>query len=128
MQRLLALSAALAMAIGVAGCDTPQGQNAAGGAILGGATGALLVAAITGKPGRALVGGAVAAATGATIGAASTPPPGYYGPGPYGPGPGPGPGPGYAGPGPGPGYDGPPPRCADFYYDPNGNRVCRAYY
>jgi hypothetical protein len=112
MHRLIALSSAMAMAIAVAGCNTPEGQNAAGGALVGGATGALLGAAITGRPAGALVGGAIGAASGATIGAASTPPPGYYGPGP----------------GPGPGYDGPPPRCADFYYDYNGNRVCRAYY
>lgn len=115
MVRLIHLCAALAVAVPLAGCNTPEGQNAASGALFGGATGALLGAAVTGKPGGALVGGAIGAATGATIAAASTPPPGYYGPGPYGPG-------------PGPYYDGPPPRCAEFYYDSYGNRRCRAYY
>ena len=118
MVRLIHLCTAIAVAIPLAACNTPEGQNAAGGALLGGATGALLGAAVTGKPGGALVGGAIGAATGATIGAASTPPPGYYGPGPYGPGPGYGPGP----------YAGPPPRCAEFYYDSYGNQRCRAYY
>jgi hypothetical protein len=112
MIRLMSLCAAIALAIPLAGCNTPQGQNAGAGALLGGATGALIGAAATGHASGALVGGAIGAATGATIGAASTPPPGYYGPGPYA----------------GPGYDGPPPRCAEFYYDYYGNRRCRAYY
>jgi hypothetical protein len=112
MNKLVHLCAALAVAAPLGGCYTPEGQNAAGGALLGGATGALLGAAVTGKPGGALVGGAIGAASGAAIGAASTPPPGYYGPGPY-----------YAGPPPGP-----PPRCAEFYYDSYGNQRCRAYY
>jgi hypothetical protein len=104
MRKLLFLSLAIATAVSLAGCDTPQGQNAAGGAILGGATGALIGGAITGRPGGALVGAGVGAATGAMIGSASTPPgPGYYPP--------------------------PPPRhCAEWYYDYYGNRVCRAYY
>jgi hypothetical protein len=113
------LSLAMATAVTLAGCDTPQGQNAAGGAVIGGATGALLGGALTNRPGGALVGGIAGAATGAMIGSASTPP----GPA-YGPGPGPGPGPGYYPPGP------PPPgaRCAEWYFDYYGNRVCRAYY
>ena len=111
MTKLYYLCAAMAIALPIAGCYTPQGQNATGGALLGGATGALIGAAATGHASGALVGGAIGAATGATIGAASTPPPGYYGPGPYA----------------GPGY-GPPPRCAEFYYDYNGNQRCRAYY
>jgi hypothetical protein len=110
MFKLIPLCAAAAVAMSVAGCNTPEGQNAAGGALLGGATGALIGAAATGHAGGALVGGAIGAATGATIGAASTPPPGYYGPGPY-----------YA-------AEGPPPRCAEFYFDGYGNRRCRAYY
>ncbi len=108
MIRLIHLCAALAVVAPLAGCNTPQGQNAAGGALLGGATGALLGAAVTGRPGGALVGGAIGAAGGAMIGSASTPPPGYYGPGPY--------------------DAGPPPRCAEFYYDAYGNQRCRAYY
>ncbi|HYC24476.1 MAG TPA: hypothetical protein VEC58_00445 [Roseiarcus sp.] len=111
MKTLVLLSTAAVAAIALGGCDTPQGQNAAGGALLGGATGALIGAAATGGHANgALVGGAVGAATGAMIGAASTPPGPYYGPGPYAPPPG------------------PPPRCAQFYYDYNGNRFCQAYY
>lgn len=115
MNRAILLCAAVAIVAPLAGCDTPQGQNAASGAILGGAAGALIGAAATGHPAGALTGAAIGAGSGAVIGAAATPPPGYY----YGPGPGYGPGPA--------GY-GPPPRCAEFYYDYNGNRVCRAYY
>jgi hypothetical protein len=100
MKKWIALSLALAAAPSLAGCDTPQGQNAAGGAIVGGTTGALLGAALTGRPGGALVGGVTGAATGAMVASAATPP------------------------GPPP----PPPRCAEFYYDYYGNRVCRAYY
>src|ERR1700738_2197063 len=107
MIRLIHLCTALAVAFPLVGCNTPQGQHAGRGALLGGATGALLGAAVTGRPGGALVGGAIGAASGAMIGSASTPPPGYYGPGPY---------------------DGPPPRCAEFYYDSYGNQRCRAYY
>ncbi len=111
MKKLIFLSLTMAAAMSVAGCDTPQGQNAAGGAVLGGATGALLGGALTNRPGGALVGGIAGAATGAMIGSAATPP-------------GPGPGPGYYPPGP------PPPgaRCAEWYYDYYGNRVCRSYY
>ena len=112
MNRAIFLCAALAVAAPLAGCDTPQGQNAASGAVLGSMAGALIGAAATGRPGGALAGAAIGAGSGAVIGAASTPPGYYYGPGPYGPG---------------PGY-GPPPRCAEFYYDYNGNRICRAYY
>src|SRR5580658_3173826 len=84
MNKLIHLCAALAIAAPLAGCDTPEGQNAAGGAVLGGAMGALIGAAATGRPAGALAGAAIGAGTGAVVGAASTPPPGYY----YGPGPG----------------------------------------
>jgi predicted small secreted protein len=102
MKKLIGLSLALAMATSLAGCDTPQGQNAAGGAVLGGATGALLGAALTGRPGGALVGGVTGATTGAIVAAAATPRDAGYAP--------------------------PPRRCAEFYYDYYGNRVCRTYY
>ncbi len=106
MKRLMILSLAVATAVSLAGCDTPQGQNAAGGALIGGATGALLGGALTNRPGGAIVGGIAGATTGAMIGSAATPPgPGYYPPPP-------------------------PPQggCAEWYYDYNGNRVCRSYY
>jgi len=105
-KRLFFLSLAMAAAVSLAGCDTPQGQNAAGGALVGGATGALLGGALTNRPSGALVGGIAGAATGAMIGSAATPQgPGYYPPPP-------------------------PPQggCAEWYYDYYGNRVCRAYY
>ncbi len=106
MKKAICLSLALATTVVVAGCDTPQGQNAAGGAVVGGLTGALLGSAIDhGHVGGAgtVVGGLTGAAAGAMIGSAATPQPGYPPP--------------------------PPPRrCAEFYYDYYGNQVCRAYY
>ena len=111
MKKLIGLSLALAMASSLAACDTPQGQNAAGGALLGGATGALLGSALSGgRPGATVVGAVAGAAGGAMVASAATPP-----------------GPGY--PPPGPGYPPPGPRrCAQIYYDYYGNQVCRAWY
>ncbi len=105
MKTLVLLSTVAAAAVALSGCDTPQGQNAAGGALIGGATGALIGGALTNRPGGALLGGIAGATTGAMIGSASTPP-GYYPPGP----------------------PPPPARCAEWYFDYYGNRVCRAYY
>jgi hypothetical protein len=113
MTRILALSLALAAAMSVAACETPQQQNALFGGALGAGTGALIGSAASGgSAGGALAGAAIGAGTGALIGSAATPPgPGYYG----------GPPPAYAG--------GPPPRrCAQWAYDYNGNRVCTAFY
>jgi len=112
MKALVLLTTVAVGAIALAGCETPQQQNAAGGALLGGATGAIIGSAVShGSAGGALVGGALGAATGAMVGSAATPPgpppPGYYGPGPYA---------------------GPPPHCAHWGYDYNGNRICTAYY
>jgi hypothetical protein len=111
MTRILALSVALAAAVSVSACQTPQQQNAFAGGALGAGTGALIGSAVShGSAGGALAGAAIGAGTGALIGSAATPP-GYYG----------GPPPGYAG--------GPPPgRCAQWAYDYNGNRVCTAFY
>lgn len=100
---LLAISLAVMAGASLSGCYTPQGQNAAGGAVLGGATGALVGAAATGTGTGALVGGAIGAGTGALIGAAATPP------GPY---------PGYYHHG----------RCAEWFYDDYGRRRCASYY
>jgi len=114
MRKLLALSAALAAAVSVAACQTPQQQNALAGGALGAGAGALIGSAVThGSAGGALAGAAIGAGSGAMIGAAATPPPPYGGP-PYG----------------GPPYGGPPPagQCARWGYDYNGNRVCVAYY
>jgi hypothetical protein len=96
----LALGLAAALALG--GCNTPEGQGAAGGAVLGGATGALLGAAVSNRPEGALLGGVAGAATGAMIGSASARPRD----------------PDYA----------PPRRCAEVYYDYYGRERCRAWY
>jgi hypothetical protein len=104
MTRILALSLALAAAVSVSACQTPQQQNALFGGTLGAGTGALIGSAASGgSAGGALAGAAIGAGTGALLGAAATPQPGYYG--------------------------GPPPgRCAQWAYDYNGNRVCTAFY
>jgi hypothetical protein len=111
MRRTLALSLALAGAISVSACQTPQQQNALMGGALGAGTGALIGSAVSGgSAGGALAGAAIGAGSGALIGSAATPPPYYGGPPPI-----------YAG--------GPPPRrCAQWAYDYNGNRVCTAFY
>jgi len=109
MKKMLALSLALAAAVSVAACETPQQQNALVGGALGAGTGALVGSAVThGSAGGALAGAAIGAGSGAMIGAAATPPPPYGGPA-YG-------GPPYAG------------QCARWGYDYNGNRICVAYY
>jgi hypothetical protein len=104
MRRTLALSLALAGAVFVSACETPQQQNALVGGALGAGTGALIGSAASGGgAGGALAGAAIGAGSGALLGSAMTPQPSYYG--------------------------GPPPRrCAQWAYDYNGNRVCTAFY
>ena len=104
MNKTFTLALALAAALSVSGCYTPQQQTGtlAGGAI-GAGGGALIGSAVSGgSAGGAIAGGIIGAGTGALIGnAATAPPPGY----------------------------GPPPRqCAQWGYDYNGNRVCTAFY
>lgn len=70
----LAILAAIGLSF--AAC-TAREQNAAGGAIIGGATGAAIGGLATGRAGGALVGGAIGAVAGGAIGAASTPAPAY---------------------------------------------------
>jgi hypothetical protein len=113
MKKMLALSLALAAAVSVSACQTPQQQNALVGGALGGGTGALIGSAVShGSAGGTLAGAAIGAASGAMIGSAATPPPPPYA---------------YGAPPP---YAGPPPAgpCARWGYDYNGNRVCVAYY
>ncbi len=100
MRKILSLTLVGALALAAAGCNTPQGQNAVGGALIGGGTGALVGAVVSdGRPGATLVGGVLGAAAGAMVGSAVTP------------------------------QAAPPPRqCAQYGYDYYGNRVCRAYY
>ncbi len=102
MMRILTVSLALAAGLSVAGCETPQQQNALVGGALGAGAGALVGSAVSGgNAGSTLAGAAIGAGSGALIGAAATPPGPYYG-GPH--------------------------RCAQWSYDYNGNRVCTAFY
>jgi len=99
MKKTLALALALAGALSVSGCYTPQQQTGtlAGGAI-GAGTGALIGSAVShGSAGGAVAGGLIGAGTGALIGNAVTAPQ-------------------------------PSGRCAQWGYDYNGNRVCTAFY
>src|SRR5277367_4722263 len=96
MSRILALTLALAGALSVSACYTPQQQTGtlAGGAI-GAGTGALIGSAVSGgSAGGAIAGGIIGAGTGALVGNAITAPQG---------------------------------RCMRWSYDPNGNRICRAW-
>ena len=74
MKKVIFLSLALASAVCLSGCNTPQGQNAAGGAVLGGATGAVIGGAVSNSAGGALAGGLIGATAGAMIGSAATAP------------------------------------------------------
>ncbi|AWN52938.1 hypothetical protein VQ03_22655 [Methylobacterium tarhaniae] len=72
MKKLIAATLAGAMALSLGACNTP-GDRAAGGAALGGLTGAAIGAAATGRAGGALAGGLIGAAGGAVVGAATAP-------------------------------------------------------
>ena len=119
MRRILALSSAVAAAVSVSACQTPQQQNALFGGELGAGTGALIGSAASGSAGGALAGAAIGAGTGALFCAAAPPAPYYGGPAlpPYY-----APPQAYYGLPPGPG------RCAQWAFDYNGNRVCTAFY
>ncbi len=69
MKKILA---ATAIALSVAACNTP-GERAAGGALIGGATGAAIGGLATGRAGGAVAGGLIGAAGGAIIGAGTAP-------------------------------------------------------
>jgi hypothetical protein len=73
MKKMILLATLFASALPLVGCETPQQQGAANGAVLGGAAGALFGGLATGRPGGALAGAAVGAATGAVVGSASAP-------------------------------------------------------
>ncbi len=72
MKQMVSAVAAGALALSLTACNTP-GDRAAGGAVLGGLTGAAVGAAATGRAGGALAGAAVGAAGGAIVGAATAP-------------------------------------------------------
>jgi hypothetical protein len=99
MKKSITLALALAGALSVSGCYTPQQQTGtlAGGAI-GAGGGALIGSALTGgSAGGAIAGGIIGAGTGALIGNSLTAPR-YHA------------------------------RCARWGWDHWGNRVCRAWY
>ena len=76
MKKMLAFSLALAAAVSVSACQTPQQQNALVGGTLGAGAGALVGSAVSGgSAGGALAGAAIGAGSGALIGAAATPAP-----------------------------------------------------
>ncbi len=72
MKKMYAIGFAAVAALPLAGCYTPE-DRAVGGAVLGGATGAIIGAAATGRRSGAVVGGALGAAGGAIIGASTRP-------------------------------------------------------
>ena len=72
MKKLIAATLAGALALSLGACNTP-GDRAAGGAALGGLTGAAIGAAATGRAGGALAGAAIGGAGGAIVGASTAP-------------------------------------------------------
>lgn len=72
MKKIMTISAASVVALGLAACNTP-GERAAGGALIGGATGAAIGGLATGRAGGAIAGGVIGAAGGAIVGAATAP-------------------------------------------------------
>lgn len=100
MKKIILTAVALASALSLSGCQTPQ-DRAVGGAVLGGATGAAIGGLASGRAGGAVAGGLIGAAAGGIIGANTAPPP-----------------------------PPPPPRrrCAEFAVDPDGGRHCIAWY
>ena len=77
MRTMLALSLALAAAVSVSACQTPQQKNALIGGVLGAGAGALVGSAVSGgSAGGALAGAAIGAGTGAMIGCSGDAAPG----------------------------------------------------
>ncbi|MDB5595965.1 MAG: hypothetical protein JWM36_2926 [Hyphomicrobiales bacterium] len=74
MKKSVLVALAFAVALPLAGCNSP-GDRAVGGAAIGGLTGAAIGGLATGRAGGALVGGAIGAAGGAIIGANTAPAP-----------------------------------------------------
>ena len=69
MKTILKLSCAVAGVAWLAGCVAPVGPNQAGGAVVGGATGAIIGAAAAHHSGQgAVIGGAIGALAGALMG------------------------------------------------------------
>lgn len=70
MKKFVTLASVAFLGLSVAACNTPS-ERAAGGALIGGATGAAIGGLATGRAGGAVVGGMLGAAGGAILGAAT---------------------------------------------------------
>ncbi len=70
MKKIITLASVAVMGLTLAACNTPS-ERAAGGAVLGGATGAVIGGLATGRAGGAVVGGLIGAAGGAVLGAST---------------------------------------------------------
>jgi len=68
----------IAVALALAGCQTARQDRAAGGALIGGGTGALIGGLAGGSAGAAVAGGVIGAAAGAIIADATRPGYCYY--------------------------------------------------
>lgn len=76
MNKLLGLALASAIGFNVASCSSSPGGRAFNGAIIGGASGAIVGSLVSKQPAAgAVVGGAIGAATGAVVGFVTTPSP-----------------------------------------------------
>ena len=74
MKKIVLVATAMVSALALGGCNSPYREDrAVAGAVVGGATGALIGAAATGRTGGALAGGLIGAAAGSIISAESTP-------------------------------------------------------
>lgn len=75
MKKILAVAA---LALTLAGCETARQDRAAGGALIGGGTGALIGGLASRSAGGAVAGGVIGAAAGAIIADATRPGRCYY--------------------------------------------------
>jgi osmotically inducible lipoprotein OsmB len=74
MNRTFVLVMAGSLGLGTASCSSSPGGRALNGAIIGGASGAIVGSLVSRQPtAGAVVGGAIGAATGAVIGVVTTP-------------------------------------------------------
>jgi osmotically inducible lipoprotein OsmB len=72
MKKMMGLAAVAVLALGLAGCQTPE-ERALGGAAIGAATGAAIGGLATGRASGALAGAAIGGIGGAVIGGTTAP-------------------------------------------------------